>query len=115
MLCSCSYVLLSLKGVGVPLGKVCIIGGIHGLATAEAAINAGFCAVQLGRVLLADPDWCIKMGIATQQCGTGRGTGTGTDVSKVPVRQCDKSNDCIVGATMALEPLRCTKHKSLDW
>jgi 2,4-dienoyl-CoA reductase-like NADH-dependent reductase (Old Yellow Enzyme family)/nucleoside-diphosphate-sugar epimerase len=88
----------------VPLHKVCLVGGVHDLTTAEDAIClSGFGAVQLGRVLLADPDWCIKVGVHKSQ--------------KVHdhVRACDNSNECIVGSTMALTPLRCVKHSKVDW
>ncbi|CAM9159875.1 unnamed protein product, partial [Ectocarpus fasciculatus] len=50
-------------GAGVAMSKVCLVGGVHELKTADCAVRQdGFLSVQLGRVLLADPDWCLKVG-----------------------------------------------------
>jgi hypothetical protein len=108
---------------GVPLSRVCLVGGVQDLSSAERAVALdGFGAVQLGRVLLADPDWCIKQRVHLQDDSVNKPTradGCATigssSVSSVPLRVCDRSNDCIVGATMALTPLRCHKYTSDDW
>jgi 2,4-dienoyl-CoA reductase-like NADH-dependent reductase (Old Yellow Enzyme family) len=101
-------VISTMLGCGVPLSRVCLIGGVQDTATAESAIAVdGFSAVQLGRVLLADPDWCIKVGVAKDT--------SGKNICNSSLNICDKSNDCIVGATMALQPLRCAKYHSNDW
>ena len=56
----------------------------------------------MGRALLADADWCVKHGIVRGEVGG-------------ELRVCDKMNECIVGATMALQPLRCSKFEQLQW
>lgn len=92
---------------GIPFSHVCLIGGVQDVQSAENAVaKDGFAAVQLGRVLLADPDWCIKIGAYVPNSGS---------CIKTPLQICDRSNQCIVGATMALTPLKCTKYKSDDW
>lgn len=98
-------------GSGIPMSRVCLIGGVQDIETAEDAVSIDeFCTVQLGRVLLADPDWCIKYGIS-------KGVGNSTVRCGDEIRVCDRSNECIVGATMALQPLRCAKYcsSSSDW
>ena len=90
----------------------------------------GCAAVQLGRVLLADPDFCIKVGIFTPPSicraspnarssdaaagDNNHGKEGGTDSAVLArsrsVNLCDRSNRCIVGSTMALTPLRCVKY-----
>jgi 2,4-dienoyl-CoA reductase-like NADH-dependent reductase (Old Yellow Enzyme family)/nucleoside-diphosphate-sugar epimerase len=141
-------------GAGVPLSMVCLVGGVHELRTADCAVRYdGFRCVQLARVLLADPDWCVKVGAAAalvninieansksksdvsgdssrpkgQQVSKASSKGqsvsalasnvcTSTSVVNEPMKLCDNSNRCIVGATMALEPLRCSKRGGVpDW
>lgn len=117
-------------GAGIPLSKVCLVGGVHELSTADCAVrHDGFLCVQLGRVLLADPDWCIKVGAfnvekfnKAQEAAmageniSGNKTVLLKDVSNVALKVCDNSNKCIIGSTMALEPLRCTKHGQIpEW
>jgi 2,4-dienoyl-CoA reductase-like NADH-dependent reductase (Old Yellow Enzyme family) len=109
--------LSGLLGV-VPLSKVCLIGGLHDLHSVELPVRlSGFGAVQMGRALLADPDWCIKMGIHTPEAAKeDDGCPTrSTSVRNAPLRVCDSSNRCIVGSTMALQPLRCAKYDNIDW
>ncbi len=85
------------------MSKMCCVGGIQQLGVAESCIKIdGFGAVQMGRALLADADWCVKQGLA-------KGESSGE------VRACDRMNECIVGATMALRPLRCEKFEQLQW
>lgn len=116
-------------GAGIPLDRVCLIGGVHSISTIlravggqnkqsckqtaeETVLNStgyGFAAVQMGRMLLADPNFCVKAGIFGN---------TSTDTSPLaalPINECDNGNGCIVDATMALKPLRCSKHLSTDW
>lgn len=130
-------------GAGVPLSKVCLVGGVHEFKTADCAVRYdGFLCVQLGRVLLADPDWCIKVGAfrTNSDCDQQQITDDNAveschvaiekkcsefpvsaashlrAISRKPLNICDNSNKCIVGATMALEPLRCSKHGQVpDW
>jgi hypothetical protein len=46
--------------------------------------------------LLADVDWCMKQGfVQGESCGE--------------LRVCDRINECIAGAAMLLQPLRCVK------
>jgi 2,4-dienoyl-CoA reductase-like NADH-dependent reductase (Old Yellow Enzyme family)/nucleoside-diphosphate-sugar epimerase len=122
-------------GAGVPLDRVCLVGGVHEARTAECAVRyTGFACIQLGRVLLADLDWCIKVGACTPQvpirsiasgpsiksakaaeadeCNSLRNQGKTDDeeIRRKPIRVCDNSNECIVGATMALQPLKCSKY-----
>ena len=94
----------------VPLSRACLVGGVQSVVTAENAIAVdGFGAIMVGRVLLADPDWCIKVGIVNP-------SATQSNVLLTPLQVCDQSNQCIVGATMALKPLRCTKYtQAMDW
>lgn len=54
-------------GAGVPLSKVCLVGGVHDIRSADCAVRYdGFLSVQLGRILLADLDWCWKVGVIGQ-------------------------------------------------
>jgi len=124
----------------IPLSRVCLVGGVHDVCTAENALGVdGFGTLMLGRVLLADPDWCIKVGgVSSTFMGQWRRRGPGkinvgvSDGKELgdssakdksvcleglgPLQECDMSNQCIVGATMALTPLRCTKHaNAMDW
>jgi 2,4-dienoyl-CoA reductase-like NADH-dependent reductase (Old Yellow Enzyme family) len=88
---------------GIPMSSMCCVGGIQELRVAEACVrNDGFGAVQMGRALLADADWCVKYGLAEGECSG-------------EVRVCDRTNACIVGATMALRPLRCVRQEQLQW
>ena len=105
-------------GAGIPLSKVCLVGGVHELKTAESAVkNNGFLCVQLGRALLADPDWCIKVGAyKPDQEVKGSSKINCYPSARKPLNICDNSNKCIVGATMALEPLKCSTHYNVpDW
>ena len=87
---------------GIPMSSMCCVGGVQDVGVAEACVRIdGFGAVQMGRALLADADWCVKNGLAA-----GEASGE--------VRVCDKMNECIVGATMALRPLRCVKFEH-EW
>jgi 2,4-dienoyl-CoA reductase-like NADH-dependent reductase (Old Yellow Enzyme family) len=87
------------------MSKMCCVGGVQDLSVAEACAGVdGFGAVQMGRALLADADWCIKQGLAKGECQ-----------SSGELRTCDRMNECIVGATMALQPLRCAKFEQLQW
>ena len=56
----------------------------------------------LGRALLADVDWCVRQGVV-------QGEPFGE------LRVCDRMNECIVEATMALRPLRFVKFEQLQW
>ena len=101
------HIVSMIMNCGIPPSKVCLIGGVQDISSADAAISVDhFGFVQLGRVLLADPDWCIKNNIHKRK---------NNDACLSELQVCDKSNDCIVGATMALVPLRCQKYKSNDW
>jgi 2,4-dienoyl-CoA reductase-like NADH-dependent reductase (Old Yellow Enzyme family) len=88
---------------GIPMAKMCCVGGVQDFGVAESCIEVdGFGAVQMGRALLADADWCVKQGLVQgKACGE--------------LRVCDRMNECIVGATMALQPLRCVKFEQLQW
>jgi hypothetical protein len=57
----------------------------------------------MGRALLADPNYCIKNGIYTP-------SNSSSSIEAEPLNVCDQSNRCIVGATMALQPLNCDKY-----
>jgi 2,4-dienoyl-CoA reductase-like NADH-dependent reductase (Old Yellow Enzyme family) len=88
---------------GIPMTKMCCVGGVQDVGVAEmCTATDGFGAVQMGRALLADADWCVKHGIVRGEVGG-------------ELRVCDKMNECIVGATMALQPLRCSKFEQLQW
>jgi 2,4-dienoyl-CoA reductase-like NADH-dependent reductase (Old Yellow Enzyme family) len=88
---------------GIPMSSMCCVGGVQELAVAEACVQVdGFGAVQMGRALLADADWCVKNELAA-----GEASGD--------IHMCDKANQCIVGPTMALQPLRCAKLKHAQW
>ena len=88
---------------GIPMEKMCCVGGVQEVEVAQACVGVdGFGAVQMGRALLADVDWCVKQGVVQgEACGE--------------LRVCDRMNECIVGATMALQPLRCAKFDQLQW
>jgi 2,4-dienoyl-CoA reductase-like NADH-dependent reductase (Old Yellow Enzyme family) len=93
-------------GAGIPLSRVCLIGGVQDLSTLLRACGGiqrqgqgqsegqergqgqgkgqevcgegeekgyGFAAVQMGRVLLADPNFCVKTGIAVEPRSPGSG------------------------------------------
>jgi 2,4-dienoyl-CoA reductase-like NADH-dependent reductase (Old Yellow Enzyme family)/nucleoside-diphosphate-sugar epimerase len=117
-------------GAGIPLNKVCLIGGLHDeftllratgklyeRETSEQAGDGGgygFAAVQMGRMLLADPNYCLKVGIA----GSSRDMNhhqVGHSYACQSLNICNNSNACIVGATMALKPLRCTEFHTNSW
>ena len=88
---------------GIPMSKMCCVGGVQDFNVAEWCAQVdGFGAVQMGRALLSDADWCVKQGLA-------KGESSGE------VHKCDMMNECIVGATMALQPLRCVKFEQLQW
>jgi 2,4-dienoyl-CoA reductase-like NADH-dependent reductase (Old Yellow Enzyme family) len=88
---------------GIPMSKMCCVGGVQDFSVAETCAGVdGFGAVQMGRALLADADWCTKQGLA-------KGESSGE------LRACDRMNECIVGATMALQSLRCAKFEQLQW
>jgi 2,4-dienoyl-CoA reductase-like NADH-dependent reductase (Old Yellow Enzyme family) len=95
-------------GAGVPLEKICLIGGLHDIVTMLRAIGKnddalsametkfgirigghGFGALQLGRALLADEKYCLKVGIAKD---------ASNDLAMKAVNCCDNSNSCIVDA-----------------
>jgi 2,4-dienoyl-CoA reductase-like NADH-dependent reductase (Old Yellow Enzyme family) len=88
---------------GIPMSKMCCVGGVQDFGVAERCIGMdGFGAVQMGRALLADADWCAKHGLVKGMVGE-------------ELQVCDRMNECIVGATMALQPLRCVKFAKLQW
>jgi hypothetical protein len=112
-------------GAGIPLEKICLIGGLHDIVTMLRAIGKnddalsaietnfgiriggyGFGAVQLGRALLADEKYCLKVGVAKD---------ASHDLAMKAVNCCDNSNSCIVDATMAMKPLYCKNYPSLSW
>lgn len=86
---------------------------VTALAAVDPNTGLGVGAVQMGRSLLADSDYCRKAGILSPQTWDNN-VNVGSDYSEIDttstIYECDRSNRCIVGATMALEPLRCTKH-----
>jgi hypothetical protein len=83
------------------------VGGVQKIESAISAVDPvsglGAGAVQMGRALLADPNYCIKNGIFTPSSSSG-------SIEQEPLNVCDQSNRCIVGATMALQPLNCAKY-----
>ncbi len=117
---------------------------VTALDAVDPISGLGASAVQMGRSLLADPDFCLKTGIARSSntgskssnssrrvavgncdaisrrldmdAGTDADIGTGTctanDYNDGVVNVCDRSNRCIIGATMALTPLRCMKYQT---
>ena len=114
-------------GAGIPLEKICLIGGLHDVLTLLRATGSntdallptetklgiqiggyGFGALQLGRALLADEKYCLKVGIATV-------ANDDKDYAGEKVNCCDNSNACIIDATMAMKPLYCKNYPSLSW
>jgi 2,4-dienoyl-CoA reductase-like NADH-dependent reductase (Old Yellow Enzyme family)/nucleoside-diphosphate-sugar epimerase len=120
-------------GAGIPLEKVCLIGGVHDVVTLLRATGRrittdefkvvsqegrggrgyGFGAVQMGRTLLADPNYCLKTGIA--QSSIVKNEKDTVAYAQQAINCCDNSNSCIVDSTMALKPLKCTKYPMNDW
>ncbi len=102
---------------GVPLSKLCLVGGVQKIETALSAVDVecgiGAGAVQMGRAMLADPDYCIKNGIYTPNSDSNSDSSSSTSSNarcSGPLNVCDQSNRCIVGSTMALQPLQCVKY-----
>ena len=115
---------------------------VTALEAVDPLSGLGASAVQMGRSLLSDPDFCLKTGIARSSntgskssnssrrvavgncdsisrrldmdAGTDAdmGTCTAIDYNDGAVNVCDRSNRCIIGATMALTPLRCMKYQT---
>ncbi len=113
-------------GAGIPLNKICLIGGLHDEITILRATGRsdtltvlkkgyGFAAVQMGRMLLADPSYCLKVGIAKPLSLMMQEKEERVLIAKSDVNCCDNSNRCIVDATMALKPLTCSKYENSDW
>jgi hypothetical protein len=103
-------------GAGIPLSAVCLVGGVQSLRTVLEAVDpqrgSGFGAVQMGRVLLADPDFCVKVGLssADKLLTDSASSLTSSSVVNQSVNICDNSNRCIVESTMAMKPLSCKKY-----